>query len=308
MPLTLKDMADHVCELTGLLDADSKAIARTFLRRRYEMVYDSQLWEDSKTAVTLATASAEVVLPNWVDKVLAVKTAGANPIYLAPEAIETIWRTNASAYDEEGDSVVYTELPPVATHTHPGGARVELNSSSASDFGAVRLRGLHNGLECEETVVLTGATPAVSVNYYDELLHLSKAATIGAVHAVAQANGAILAHEVQILLAADTERRHPRIRLHRAFTDPLLYLQVLAKRRAIPLRHDNDTVALSGAENLLIAYAVSDMWERLRQVAKAQVKLQEAAGLMAALMSRELTQRVRATRLVPETQSYAGEI
>jgi len=300
MSLTLKDMADHICSVTGLADATSVVLAKQFLRRRYQMVYDSQLWDDAKVVLALGVTQPEVILPNWVDRVLAVKTAGEGGKELQPEAIETQWKMSPEDFDAYGDAVRFSEMPPIATHTQPDGLALRLVSTNSGDTGQVRIRGMHEGLEAEETVTLTGDSLVTSQFVYDEVTHLSKAATVGNVVVSTTAGD-----EVQVLLARETERRHPRLRLVRDFADASLLLHILVKRTSVPLVHDNDTPALSSVDNLLIAYGIADMWERLRQTAKAQIKVQEAAALMSALVQRELTQKTRAVLLVPEVSQYA---
>lgn len=300
MSLTLKDMADHVCSVTGLADATSVALAKQFLRRRYQMVYDAQLWDDAKVVVALGVSRPEVILPNWVDRVLAVKTAGIGGCELMPEAIESQWKISPEDFDAMGDALKFSEMPPVGTHTHPDGLALRLVSTNPGDTTQVRIRGMESGLEVEETVTLTGTSPVTSRFVYAEVTHLSKSASTGDVVVSTTAGD-----EVQILLARETERRHPRLRLVRDFADDSLLLHVLVKRTCLPLVHDNDTPALSGVDNLLVAYAIADMWERLRQTAKAQVKTQEAAALMSSLIQREITQKARGTFLVPEVAQYA---
>ena len=300
MSLTLKDMADHVCSVTGLADAASVALAKQFLRRRYQMVYDAQLWDDAKLVIALGVTRPEVILPNWVDRVLAVKTAGQGGSEIIPEAIETQWKVSPEDFDAQGTVVSFSEMPPVATHTHPDGLALRVVSTNPGDTGQVRIRGMESGLEVEETITLSGTSAVASQFLYDEVVSLSKSATVGSVIVQTSAGD-----EVQVLLARETERKHPRLRLVRDFADDALLLHILVKRTCVPLVHDHDTPALSAVDNLLIAHGIADMWERLRQTAKAQIKTQEAAALMSALMQRELNQKTRVVRLVPEISEYA---
>ena len=301
MSLTLTQMTDHVADVTGFGDAAGRETIARFLRRRYTMLWDAQLWDDAKTVFVLTTAAPEVILPAWVDRVLAVKTLGPDARLLDPMEVTTIWQICPRAYEDAGETQAYSELPPVAVHTHPNGATLTLVSSAGGDRGEVRVRGIHNGLEVDETITLSGMSYVQSVNYFDEISTLSKGTTTGYVTIKAVF---LPTREVQVLLPHENERRHLRLRLHRALAEPVS-LTVVAKRVPRQLLHGQDTPELSGCENLLIAYAVSDVWEKLRQVAKAQVKLQETAGLMAALVTRDVLQKARVVRLVPESDVYA---
>lgn len=301
MSLTLGQMTDHVAEVTGAVDAASREAIARFLRRRYQMIWDAQLWDDSKVVIALATTVPEVILPSWVDRVLAVKTVGDDPRLLFPVEVGTLWQLCPRAYEEAGDPLVYSELPPVGVHTHPNGGKLVFTSSAGGDNVNVRVRGMFNGLVVDETVTLAGTSSVTSANYFDEVAVLSKPPTTG--HVRVTTNHA-QPYEVQVLLADETGRRHARLRLHRAF-ESALTLTVLAKRTALELAHANDTPNLTGCENLLIAYGVADMWERMRQVAKSQAKLNEAAALMSALVARDVLQKARVVQLVPETGVYA---
>lgn len=379
MSLSLEQMTDHVAQVTGATDPASREAITMFLRRRWVMVWDAQLWDDSKVVLALATTSPEVILPSWVSRVLAVKTTGADSLALTPMEVGTLWAICPRAYEDEGEVQVYTELPPVGTHTHPDGKKLRFVSSAANDVTQVRIRGIYNGLLVDETLTLSGQSPITSANYFDEVYTLSKKPTTGYVQinasipaydgpevrlvngvlpggqfylsipaaaekyyevqsassvagpwtkllvpSVVQGSQLIFAipsnttssfyravavtpplRELQVLLPEETSRQHLRVRLHRAFTDSSLILTVVAKKCVRPLLHPQDTPELNGCENLLIAYAVADTWERLRQVAKSQVKLQEAGALMASLIERDTIQKARTVQLVPDSAQYA---
>lgn len=374
MSLSLEQMTDHVAQVTGATDPASREAITMFLRRRWVMVWDAQLWDDSKVVLALATTAPEVILPSWVSRVLAVKTTGADSLALTPMEVGTLWAICPRAYEDEGDVQVYTELPPVGTHTHPDGKKLRFVSSAANDVSQVRIRGIYNGLLVDETLTLSGQSPITSVNYFDEVYTLSKKPTTGYIQinagdalppaitlsqyvlngqryvslpaatagyyevqsassivgpftkliASSQVQGSQLvfavpndtafyravaitppSREVQVLLPEEISRQHPRVRLHRAFTDSSLILTVVAKKCVRPLLHPQDTPELNGCENLLIAYAIADTWERLRQVAKSQVKLQEAGALMASLIERDTIQKARTVQLVPDSAQYA---
>ena len=295
--MTLTDMAEQVVELIGSPDATSKAQAKTFLKRRYLMIYDAHLWEDSKTSLTLTTYDKQVILPAWVDKVLqVVLTTGETTRVLGPFDRQNVYQIDPELLTDKGEVIGFSQMHTVATHMHPPSVQVKMSSSNTADTGAVRIQGMHNGNEISETLSLSGTTDVTSQYYYDEIYTLSKPTTAGFVR-VKTANTA--ANELQVLLPEENERRHQRIQLHRDINEAQA-LSILAKRKPTPLSHDNDSPQLAFCVNALIAYAVADMFTRMRQVGKAQVQLQEASAQMASMMDQDKQQRANVVRFVPE--------
>lgn len=290
--MTLADMADHVVERIGSPDVESVKQAKRFLKYRYQMLYGTHLWQDSKVTLDLETSSNEVILPNWVDKVLQVIVDNRR---LSSFDRQNIAEVDPRLLEETGELIGFSMLSTVGTHTHPVGVKVTLESTETTDNSNARLRGLYSGLEVEETVVLSGTTPVTSTNYFDEITSLSKAATTGAVKAKRVSDSA---EELVVLLPSENDRRHSRIQIHRNFTGTKT-LTVMAKRKVIPLIHDYDTPTLdcSGA---LVAFATADMLDRMRQAGKAQAKVMEAQALVASMVDRDRNQQAHVVRFIPE--------
>ena len=306
--MTLAEMADYVVDRVGTSDDATKALAKRFIIRRNQMVYDSTPWPDSEVTFQLRTTENELILPNWLDKVLQVvvdQAAAAHNIQMASR--QTLLLANPAALTDLGSLIGFTMLPSVAVHTHPGGNKVQVLSSAVGDTSqSVRLRGMHNGLEVEEEIMLTGVTLAPSAYYYDEITHYSKPTTAGYLHLQSTATDN---DELQVLLPHERERRHPRIQLHHDFetgADEQL-ITILGKRKCIPLLHDNDTPQIANIENALIAYGMADLLERERQFGKAQLKLQEAVALTNSMILAERDQKQSHVQIIPQTETYAAE-
>ncbi len=300
--MTLSDMANHVVELIGSPDTESIAQAKKFIKSRYMMIYDAHLWEDSKVSLTLTTYDNQLILPAWVDKVLQVAMQkDAEVRLLPPMDRQNIYQIDPYLLEQSGDLIGFSHMNTVATLMHPPGVGIKLVSSSANDTGSVRIQGLHNGNTISETLPLSGTNAVTSQYLYDEVYTLSKPTTVGYI----KANTANTAsNELQVLLADENERRHQRIQIHRDFTEGHKLL-ILAKRKCVPLIHDNDSPQLSGSENALLSFAVADMLTRMRQSGKAQPHLQEANAHLASMMGAEKNQRANVVRFVPE-DSYSG--
>lgn len=302
--MNLSDMANFVAARTGSSDEASITRAKEFIRARYQMIYDSHLWEDSKAFFSMETDDPVLTLPNWCDRVLEVRfenTETNRLIRLDAVQKESLFMVNAEIFDLAGDPLTFSPLPPVATHTSPEGQTLKVWSDSGDDAVEVRIRGYHNGLESAETITLAGETVIGSTNIYDDVMQFSKPETVGNVH-LTGAND----EELQILLPTERQRRHVRIQLH-PDTWSEFGLLVMAKRTFVPLEHDYDVPVLSGVENALVAYATADMLERQRQFGKAQVKVGEASALVLSLLERERNQRTLAVRIIPDESFYGLE-
>ena len=299
--MLLKDMAQHVVDVVGSPDTESVAMAKKFLKRRYEMIYDSHLWEDAKTALSLGTYGPEIILPTWVDRVIQVVEAKDGFERNLPHMdLQNVFQVQPSLLEDEGEVVGFTRKRPVATHTHPFGVKIKIKSSDTNDTSNVRVQGTHNGNEISETITLNRNVYVESANYYDEIASLSKEKTNGFIRVV-KSNTA--ENEVQVLLEDENERKHQRIELLRNFPDDESEgrkLLVLAKHICVPLIHDNDAPQLTSCVNALISFATADLLNRMRQAGKAQIHIQEANAHVASMMDRDKNQQASVVRFIPD--------
>lgn len=295
--MTLAQIADFVTQKVGKTDEESVAICKDFIRRRYQMIYDSTLWKDSMVMVALEVETEEVILPNYVERVVGLRS-GTNAIF--PNRPETLFQMDPNTFDRIGTPWTYSELPPVAVHTVPANDPLTLVSSDAGDVGkTVIIRGMSNGLEEVENVSLNGTTPVVTTKSWDAPFQLSKETTAGTVTVKDSSNV-----EVQKLLPSENERKHSRLFLH-DIPGETTTLLVLAKRRMTPLDNDLDTPILRNIDNAIIAYAMSDMLERSRQYAKAQAKAGEGQAHILAMRDLETNQGADCIRIIPEAYDPA---
>jgi hypothetical protein len=58
-------------------------------------------------------------------------------------------------------------------------------------------------------------------------------------------------------------------------------------------------IPLPGGAECLLAFVTADLYEYMRQLAKSQAKLQEAAALLERMKSVEIGQRSRSAMLIP---------
>lgn len=77
--MTLSEMASYVCTKVGQTDTPSVEACKLFLRRRYQMIWDSALWKETMfNAAATTNTSGIVVLPSSCDQVVAVRDGNFN--------------------------------------------------------------------------------------------------------------------------------------------------------------------------------------------------------------------------------------
>lgn len=306
--MTLLELAEAACRRVAATDDATKDVAKEFVKRRYKSLYDKYPWLDAHDTFQFRTTTNEIILPDWCERIVQVREDNAEDARnLQMVARQTVMVLAPGALDGDGERVAYSQLPSVATHTHPGGNQLTVQSSSTADTAqTVRVRGRHNGLRIEETIQLAGTTPVTSTYYYDEITGLSKPATTGS---LTIDNTAATPAQLQVLLPHETERRHIRMQLHYDYATGAdeEVITVLCKRRCVELRHDNDTPQISNLDDSLIAFALADLLERERQFAKATVKTQEAVALANEMLLAEREQQQNHIQIIPDLFSYADE-
>jgi hypothetical protein len=108
--MTLLDIANYACEITGLTDEASVAQAKRFCRARWRMVWDSANWRQGRVELlgTVPAGSEEVALPEGVQLVLAVRANGRE---LPPGDDLAALRVDAGGYAEAGRMVAFSPGP-----------------------------------------------------------------------------------------------------------------------------------------------------------------------------------------------------
>lgn len=256
--MTLIQIATETCKAVGKDDVVTIALAKKFAQQRYLMIYDSALWSDSRIVYGMHPKVATFTLPHFIDRVVAV-------------------------HRENGESITYSELPPVAVRELPiSPTKLTIASSSAADKNvSVRVRGDLNGEEGREVVTLGEFADGKSLKTYDTPYVISKPLTSGLV-TVTDENGTALLH----LGTDEYERRHPRLQLH-DFSEATGHINILAKRKPRPLIDDDDKPTIGNINDALVSYVTADLLEALRQYRKAQAKVTEASSLLTEARDKE---------------------
>ena len=319
--MTLADMADQVTERIGVTDDNTTLQAKKFLRRRYQVVYDSQLWSDAQVAVpyTLYNGADVIHVPAMLETILQIRVGASGSSQLLRQINhQQVFQLNPDALDEVGSRVAWTELSPSATLAPlVGNEFLTLYSTSVNDTGVeVRVRAQRTvayGSDLVDWTVRVDGTTEVfqsSVGLITAVVNvesISKPVTQGEIRmGNLSSPGAVYAR----IKASDSHPSYKRVQLLRAAASANASGEALlfyGKHVINPLIHDNDVPQIKNIEEVLIAYTTADMLERERQWGKAQLKVQEGSALLMSRILAERTQKSNSIQIVPDTETYAEE-
>jgi hypothetical protein len=317
--MTLSDIASLITDKLGRTDTTSIAIAKRFINRRYQMIWDSTLWLES-----LATAFAHVQ-----DRDV---TISADPdVYYAGGSSSKIDRVLAATYSEADVEQItritvfsdYVLIYADANASRSVGDTVYVNGvpSQGVDFGSVErsISGINGKQVVTELVTSSSfkvAKPS-SISYAADFTSIT-----GFLSPDANAFAEIQVSEWWNHFRVDPGRMidqgnspqtpegfihlpkdasgNPRIRLLPTPPKEGL-LHVLGKLKWVALG-DNDSPSVHGFDNILLAYGEGDMLERSRKYSKAQVKFQEAGELLAAARQQQAEQFASEIRIIPDSE------
>ena len=296
--MTLGELANLVCLKVHRNDDASAAEARSYLRARYEMVWNAYLWRDTLCEVLIPANDVDqvMILPGIVDRVVNVLWDNRP---LAVESLQIIYRAEPMRINAALDPGKFAILAPSAVSVSPDDSQLRLTADSENAFGNVSVRGLRGTEELSEVVTLNGLNYVFTANSYTEVLSLSKDSTSYALHVTDVSENPLLD-----LDAAETSRAFQRISLISQPVTTDKTVSVLAKRRVKPLINDSDATELTGIDNALLALGIADMLEGQRQYAKAQAKAQEASSLVDQMTRLERDQSASVIRIVPDVEPY----
>jgi len=173
------------------------------------------------------------------------------------------------------------------------------SSSPLDRLQRVFIRGESNGTEVTEEVVLNdpATTPVVTQYSYSTVLTVAKNPTIGDL----TVNGASSMVLLELIPAAERQRKHQRIWVMPPPTviDGSTSCLVLGKRRVTPLRSDQDTPIITGAQTVLIAAAAADLFTRLGNQQDAATYRSRADSAAKVLQSINTDQAASSPKIVP---------
>lgn len=112
--MTLSDMASFVTGKIGRTDSDSVSKCKEFLARRYELIWNSQLWRESLATATQSVSAdtQDVTLADSnIDQIVAVRWSDTT---LGPVAHEQVFAIDPTLFDGSGTPLAFVTLPKTA--------------------------------------------------------------------------------------------------------------------------------------------------------------------------------------------------
>jgi hypothetical protein len=312
--MTLSDMADFVCRKVRQTDTTSVARCKEFLSKRYELIYNDALWRDSLylfpftfvPEYRLLTDRPESwdsiwMMPSVVDKVVALRTDSQE---LQPSGQELLMRGSLDEFVQTGQPVNFTTLAPCVAilpadyDFHD----LEIFGGDSGQTWTIHIIDADGNREKFTSTFPSGGTSIVADCRVVE--RATKQASSADVDLSTNSTDITLA----TCPAAETAFpvRLP-IRLIPGPTDDI-DLKALVKKKHIPLEDDGDAPELRNVVNCLLAFAQADMWERGRQIGKANSKFSEAGALLDQLKQNHSWQEHTQVRLVPDIDTPSGSV
>jgi hypothetical protein len=298
---SLSEMADAVCARCGQYSPDAVILAKEFLRRNYQMIYDRYNWSEATVVANVASAAQEIILPVYFDRVLAIR-ADANLGQLEIAQPSLYFGIAPAIFEQTGTPVAFSYLTPVAVAVLPTqNERLSLVSSSSADTSDVFIMGESSGIEVSETVTLNGTTPVISANTFDTPLTIAKSLTTGTL----TVKGYTSATTFVTILASERERKHIRLWLQPAPSASYVCL-VLGKRRIKPLVRDEDTPLLRDIQWALITASTADMFAKLGNDKGAMDFRAQSETAIKSLVELETQQGAFSATVVPDFSGTCG--
>ena len=320
--MTLGDMAALVCAKVRQSDATALLRCKQFLRQRYEMIWNEEMWTDSlfrlefsfdmNPAATVADLPFSNFfcrdvgiwnLPPTVDRILALRKTDQG-VGVADSF--RFYRDTLDAFAQTGAPVAFTVEGAVAADLRGKLTTVEAEgvvlSAAVTDVNQI-VRVVYLDFDGEEQTLTATLEEGYSNTFYPQVIQsVSKATTTAAV-------GVVLDGEAVITLAAaaTVAKRYPRIQLLPMPTETTEF-KALVKRKPLRLSDDNDEPAIRGVDNCLMEYAQADMYERGRQLGKAALKRADADKLLGQLKKIEVAQEANHCQIVPDVSEPSGLI
>lgn len=291
--MTLSEIATYVCNKVGKSDPTTVQLCKDFIAARYRMIYDSQMWRESLGLYSGTANSGQLIMPLWMDRVVSVRYDA-----LEIQAVDqnAAFQINPQAFDTMGTPVAFTTMQPVATSVPvntPQMGGISFVSDASSDSGSILIRGSISGNSVSETAQINGIIPVDLDGDYDLITLISRSPSASTI------TFTISSSEISVLLPDSAGVQYVRINLLQQPKDLTKSILVLGKRKFQPMVNDLDAPEIRGIDNALIALSMSDLLERQRQYAKAQMKLQEGEAMIKIAIGLETSQGASLPRIVP---------
>ena len=125
--MKLADYVSFICPIVGQTDAVSQGICKTFVQRRYQMIYDMRNWKDATDLVTGLNVGLSGVMdyPAGIDRVITVRGNG-NHLIMPSDAAQ-VMEIDPTLFERTGDPQVWFDYVVFVEGTPPGPTSVAVH-------------------------------------------------------------------------------------------------------------------------------------------------------------------------------------
>jgi hypothetical protein len=314
--MTLSEIASHVCEIVGTTDADSVALCKTFVQRRYSLIWDAHPWRETLDVMRGYTTLyfRDVVFTERQDAERILAVCWEDERQLAPADTVNLWMSDPAAFSSGGSIGSFTHLRRTAA-TKGNDWLEDANSQfgllvRTTSTAVLTLKGLpFEGVETTVETTSPGSLAWAAIPQYWREIH---SATVSSEFDDFIEVAPVDVPGTNILLSVVTAGQTTtfptflQIRLSQKADANNRVVRAIFKQKCQTLA-DGDTPLLPNVTEALINFAQADMLERQRQYSKAQVKKTEGAGLVQMLVDLQRRQTADGSQIIPciEPDAYA---
>lgn len=250
---------------------DTSTASQTIIKNYVNDIYFDILkrinWQDIDDDYTFSTVAGtkDYVLPSNFGKEVYVFNSSTN-VELSSITMQELVKDFASGINSSGDIQRYMIIDRQIRQQPSSASALSIVSTSASDTTqVVRVKGANSlGVELDESVTLTGTTPATTTNTYTEVRSITKSSTTAGYVTVTSNSGAITN---AIMAPADLAYLVKVIRLHYTPTSvQTISLPYLIRPK--PMVSDYDQPVINCADVIELG-ATMKAWRYKRQFSKA---------------------------------------
>lgn len=244
-----------------------KTIIKEYINARYFQILRQINWQNINADYNFDTVAGQqnYPLPEDFGKPLSVRDA-TNGVELAETDLQELVRDFPDGIDDEGSVHRYAILDDTVQGQPTSAVELSIVSSSGSDTTqTVRIKGISEGVEYDQSITLTGETPVVTTGItYTQVKAISKSAsTVGGITITA---GSVT---IAVMSPAVLESRCKIMKLHYVPTTTLnIACPYITK--PLPMSSDYDYPVLDIADLIEIG-AKADAWRYKKMFAKANV-------------------------------------
>lgn len=324
--MTLEELADFVCDKVGTQDADSVAIAKKFLTRRYQLIWDSSNWADAMAMVSVNTSTSHpfLLMPPEVGRVISIRDSGNNPL----SAIDTmtLFAYRPDFWDTSGTPVGFSHVAPAVCGASSGAVDIpwfltgypsaQVSDPGYADFAITfeKVDGTTVELkrfEMDSEYISLGSyfwvlSASVSFDLTEAVntLELRETSNVGTTRvAFVNPNGTSYVRDNASTTTLNPAPRLTRIRLMQK-PETSSAMLCLCKRSVTRFDEDHHVPQINDIENALICMAHGDMLQRQRQYTKAQQQFAEAQTHIRLRLDLERNQTASNLRIIPSVEPY----